>query len=507
MNIKYTCLMLVILFVCSAVAQESIGLTKEEMEDNLKLQEALLKLKESKEERDKYQREYNMNLEFYKSGIVTLKELNDSEQDLESAKLTYERAMIDLEKTRLGFLSDATRIEITGAKKYLTEDGDRKASIQLRNASDLKKALASDPSLKEADVRDLLCIKQLKVYLESDAIISSPYEKIIESMKVGEEVTIDFNLLQDVQKVYVNMEYGSSTIRKNVFLRKESLRDIPTIETSQDSQQGELGSVVTYAIELERLSEEDRRFNLLILGLPRYFTAAFKQKSATVTNIKFTDKISVVNVDLEIVIPEKFDREKIDLQQEFFVVVTKPSQAKSFNDLNTAYYDEGREITADALDKLQCNYMRLDLTPTGKGELEISIENSYKEVKVGEKADFRFFVRNTGTLEIRNISIKNTPPFKWTVTAEPERIDSIAPDSEVTVTIKAEHSSDSAVGEYEVRVKATGEAGYEEIEAEEKNFSVKLIPKAKLMQNLILISVLVAVVVIISIVSIVVSRR
>jgi len=503
-------LILIVVCICitaGVVFPQEKGLTKEEMEDHLKLQEALIKLRESKEDRDKYEREYNMNLEFYKDGIVTLKELNESQQKLESAKLAYQRAEIELKRTRLGFLNDATRIEIVTAKKYLTEDGDRKVSVTLKNASNVRKALASDPSLKQDDVVSLLCIKQLKLTLKSGAVISDPYECIIDRLEVGKKATVDLVLLKDVEEVTIELAYGSETESRSVFLRKESLREIPTIETSQGSQQGELGALITYSIELERLAEEEKRFSLIKLGLPRYYTAHFKYNGATVSNIKFTDKISRISVQLEVAVPEKLDKDIVGKPVYFFVAVTLPSQARAVSRLNARTLSGGAPISGADLDKLKCNYLQLDLTPIGKGALELEIENRFKEVTLGKSADFRIFVSNTGTLEVSNIKVDITPPFEWSVTAEPRFINMLAPDTKKAVKITASHSSGSEIGEYDIRLSAAGEAGYEEIESEEKDFTVKLTPRARLMQNLILVGVLIAVVVVISIVSIIVSRR
>ena len=489
------------------ISAQERALTKEEMEDNLKLQEALIKLQEAKEERDTSMRDYNMNREFYEKGIVTLKELNEAQQKYESAKLKFQRAEIELQKTRLGFLNDAARIEIVTAKKYLTEDGDRKVSVTLKNASNVRKALASDSTLKKSDVMNLLCIKQMKVSLKSGSIISSPYAAGIDRLEVGEEATVDFHLLKDVQDVVVELAYGAVKETRSVFLRKESLREIPTIETSQGSQQGELGTVISYAIELERLAEDEKRFNLIKIGLPRYYTAQFKYNKATVSNIKFTDKISRINVSLEIAVPEKLDRELVGDPVEFFVAVTVPSEARTIGKLNAEAVSKGRSVTREDLDRIKCNYLQLDLTPIGKGKLEIEIENRFKEIIIGESADFRIFITNTGTLDVANVKVDITPPFEWSVTADPLFIDSLAPDTKKPVTITALPGSGAEIGEYDVRLSAAGEAGYEEVESEEKDFTVKLAPKAKLMQNLILVGVLIAVVVIISIVSIIVSRR
>ncbi|MFH1706704.1 MAG: NEW3 domain-containing protein [Planctomycetota bacterium] len=482
--------------------------TKEEMEDNLKLQDALIQLKQAQEERDRAQRDYQMNLAFYKDGIVTLKELNAAETTLQSAGLTFEKAQIGLEKTRLGFLANAARIEITRATKYLTEDGDRRVTITLRNSSDQAKALAADPSMSAEAVAGFLRVKQLRVVLESGSVIGDPYERLVPELAVGAEAGVDFSLLKDVPNLVVALSYGGKTDRQDVFLRKESLRDIPTIETSQGSQQGELGRVITYQIELERLAEDERRFNLIVVGLPRQYTANFKQNNATISNIKFNEKVSVNTVALEVMIPEKLDKSFVDRTVEFFVAVTKPSAAKTIADLNARAAEEKRAITADDLKGLaDCNNLRLDFTPIGKGALEIAVENRFKEVKVGEQADFRVYVHNTGTLEMKNINVQITPPFEWDVTATPDFIESLKPDQREPVAIAAKPGSGAEIGEYDVRLKAVGEAGYEQITSDEKNFTVKLAPHAKLMQNLILVGVLVAVVVVISVVSVIVSRR
>ena len=101
-------------------------------------------------------------------------------------------------------------------------------SITLRNGSSPVKLVESSKVLGReiiisAQIDDIfVSIKEQEGYGASGAIIAEPYEQRIETLKEGEAVTLEFELIkEDVRDVVVELTYSGETDNKNIHLKQE----------------------------------------------------------------------------------------------------------------------------------------------------------------------------------------------------------------------------------------------------------------------------------------------
>lgn len=481
--------------------------TKEERMYQLKLQEAELILQKAKLEMEKYEQEYEKMKQLFREDVVALQEMKETEKKYQDAKLAYEQAKIDLEKTKLEFLKDATHISIIEAKKYRTLEGKYMVDITIQNASNVGEAASLMGGLSKEEVENLLEIQNIIISLKKEAIVGEPYEVIIPSLKYNEKKTLSFRLLKDCEDVGIQMKFLDMELVKKIFLKKVAIQDVPTINSAQFSQEGSLGSKVRFDIILERLAEKEENFRLLVLNLPRQLDFSFidPKSQARINQVKFGEKDSRQQLNLEIAIPEKLEEEYVDRTLEFYVFVIQPREYKQINSMKEKYGSE--VLPLEEIKKIKGNYVRLEFIPRGIGELEVVISNRYQEIKEGEIVTIRVDILNSGTLNLINVHIEMDLPYEWQSKVKPSLIREIAAGDKEPVNIEVIPPESIGIGEYDLRVKVVGEIGNEKVESQEKNITIRVGVKANIVGNVVLILVLILLVVGIAVASVKVSRR
>lgn len=495
--------------VSSAGAVEDVVQTKEERLNRLKLREAELARDQAKASMERNKGEYDAAKALFDEEVYSLKELNEADAKYQQARLYYEQAEIELERTKLDFLKDATHISIAEAKQYRTLDGKRMVEVTLENASSVAQAMALKEDFSEDEISALLGIQDIIVTIESGPIVGEPYEVIVSSLALGEKKTLTFQLLKEVDDVMVRMIYLESEDIVPIVLKKEALQDVPTINSAQFSQEGQLNAKVAFDIILERLAEEEKNFRLVVLNLPREFDFSFKDQStgARLSQVKFTEKTTKIQLNLEIGIPEKLSRKYVDSTIEFYVFVTQATEFKHINELRQKAEKEDRPIPLEDIRTIKGNNVRLELIPRGIGELEVVISNRYQEIKTGENANIRIDIHNTGTLAVQNVKAIVDLPYEWESEIKPILIKEIVAGEKEPVNITAIPPSDLGVGEYAVQVEAQGEVGNEKVESVEKEVTIRVGAKANILGNALLIGGLIFLVLGMVIASIKISRR
>ena len=300
---------------------------------------------------------------------------------------------------------------------------------------------------------------------------------------------------------------GSQEEEFAIVLRKESLQDIPTINSVQFSQEGDLNSRVLYDLILERLAEDEKTFRLAIVNLPKEIDPAFLDpgSNASLTQVKFSEEVTRQQLELELQIPEQLSREFVDETIEFYVFVTDREGFQQISELNRKH--GSKLIPLEDVHTIKGNSERFELIPRGEGELETIIANRYQEIKVGEEVTVRVDLLNTGTLQVEQVHTILTPPLDWTYTAKPDTIDRILPGEKEPVNITLIPPSDSGVSEYDVRVEAAGYVGNEKIDAPEKDITIRVEARANIIGNALIIGGVIALVVGVGVATIKVSRR
>ena len=483
--------------------------TKEQRLYDIKLREAQWNVDAAKLEMEDKLSTADEMADLYRQRIKTLDDLNRAKRDYQLARLAFDQAEIALEEKRLSFLRDATHISVLQARKYRTPDGRRQVEIVVRNASNLDQAVSLNPHKDPEEVASLLEIQNIRVSIQTSEglIIGDPYEIAVPSLKLYQEQSLIFRLLDDEDSVVVKMRMADSGQDVHIILRKESLQDIPTINSVQFSQEGDLNSRVRYDIILERLAEDEKNFRLAIVNLPQEIDSAFRDPGtdASLTQVKFSEEITRQQLELELQIPEQLSRRYIDQTIEFYVFATDQEGFKQIGELNRKHGNG--PIPLEGINTVKGNKERFELVPRGQGALETIIANRYQEVKVGEEVLVRADLLNTGTLEVEQVHVVLTPPLGWTWTSKPDTLARILPGEKEPVNITLLPPAGLGVSEYDVRVEAVGYVGNEKIEAQEKDITIRVEARAKILRNALIIGGVIALVIGLAVSTIKVSRR
>ena len=490
---------------------DTASLNKDELLDQLKTRQAQLALDEARTEMERAKVSHEETQRLFDDKIVTIDQLNKARQEYEQAVLKHDQAKIELEKTRLDFLKGATLITVVNATKYRSPDGQVMVSVKLRNDSDVNKAwiaMGGTNQITRDQLTSLLRVNNIIVRLREVAIIGDPYQQIIPELKLGEVVTLEFRLLKrDVESITVELQFLETQKEYTVFLMKEALQDLPTITSTQYAQEGQLGSKVRYDLDLERLASTEQSFSLVVLNMPLDIPFAFVDPAgnARITHLKFDEQHSSQKLQLELAIPEKLDAKLVGASIDFCVVVTRATELAAIGALRQKHDKD--VIPAEELATVKGSRVGLKLIPTGAGKLDILVPNLFKEVKRGEPVAFKFTLLNSGTLTLRMVSPKLNMPIEWEGGPEPKSLEQIDPGDQAVITVNLRPPSDVAVGEYTVKLAAEGRSGVENIEATEKNFTVRLAAPSNVTGTVVLVVVLVMLVLGIAVASIRISRR
>jgi len=502
-----------------AVETTGVAKTRTGLLNELTLKTAQIDLAHAQQKYDRSKREYENVKGLFDKNIVSKKELDQAFSDYAEAQQELDQAKIQLEKTKLGFLANATHITIMEAKKYYDSEGRRMLDLTLKNVSNLAEA-ESALSLIESEselrfqwqspdrIRALLDIENVIVTIVGNsATIGKPYEQIISVLPYGQEKTLHFELLADVDEAGVRLEYLDQRITENIHLEKESLQKIPTVVASQFSQEGQLGTSISYQLDLEMLVTSDSSFSLLLTNLPPQLLYSFVDSSsgARITNVRFTELVSKHDLALRISIPQKLDVEMIDKTINFQAWVVTTEQADMLDELKKE--NANQEIPVERFAEIEAGRVDLALIPKGTGRLEILINNLFKEIKLQQDADIEADLNNYGTLTLFNIIPELTLPLDWTAKVSPEVIEKLAPNEKTPVKIHLSPGPDVGVGEYEIVIKAKGQSGSEEVEALERRFNIRVNAKTNITATLILVVGLVVLITGIVFVGVRLSRR
>lgn len=415
-----------------------------------------------------------------------------------------------MEQAKLDLLKTATHLVVTEARRYRSPDGRSMVDVTLANQSNVQDALVVDAALSEAELRSLLKVENIYVSLESgaqgNAIVGEPYEQRIESLDVGEEHLLTYRLLGEVEAVIVDLRFLDETVPLYVTLKKGSQQDLPTINSAQFSQEGVLGQSVSFGLTLERLGDEERSFAMAAIGVPTRIKHSFvNEGGARVSQVKFDQSISKVQLQLKLDIPDRLDAKFVGRTWPIYALVTNPSQYGQINELRARHADE--PVPESEVEALGAVFVRLELIPKGLGKLEVLVANRYQEVQVGEDLALRVEFQNRGTVAVQNIKAVLDLPYEWQSTETPGLIKLLEPDERTPVDIVAKPPADIAVGEYEIGIEAQGQVGTEDVESLEKNITVRLGARSNLAGNAVLVGVLVLLVLGIGVVSVRISRR
>jgi hypothetical protein len=464
----------------------------EEKRSNLDLRQAVLDARATLIAWRRTVEQYSLNRKLAEKGIVSPTEVDSSREAAENAELKYKESLLALEQAKLDILKEAAVISVVAARVYRTDGAQKKVDITLANLSSEGKARIAYPDEPAGGFQNLLRVPDIRLSLRKGSIIAEPYVQNIKKLDLNEEATLTFQLLQDdVEEVEADITYFDKTVKESVFLRKDSENDLPTVNSLNFDQMGQLGQTITYDLVLERLAETEKTYHLSVLNLAPELKAQFKdpEKNATVSAVKFARESTKKQLGMEIIIPQEMPQDKLDKPVTFYVLALDDAARDRLLNLKR---DKGEAaITEDDLKSVGVAHERLVFTPKGIGRAELTSSDLYKEITAGKQLKIQFKVKNTGSVALRNIRMKIELPAEWEATTQPEAIDVLDLAQESTVNIDLFPSPDLGVGDYTVRVDAETTYEGQPVPIDDKIVRIHVESKANIFGGILLLLILV----------------
>ncbi len=422
-----------------------------------------------------------------------------SEADLEQATSMMQGARVNYLQAALAIVFASPHVVVERALKYQRRDGQKYVRVTLRNESE-----STAEGVKLSDVIDSTLLRQLRpdevpnvyVSLKDDspnggAIISSPYESRVAVLRFGQPVTLDFRLLKDVDIVTVAMSYANQSSERRVLLEKDAAANIVTIQSSQFSQEGDLGTQVSYDLQFERFTADQAGVRLEVGGLPRDIRYEFRDPTtnARLTQLRFPEGTTSQRLSLVLFLPQRdAGRFPVDQPIDFWAFALDREGAARFARVARD------SLSAAGAAEVPSGKVRLELIARGVGRLDVGAANLYHEITRGDSVVMEFLMKNTGSRLVTDVRLAADIQPDWRATFAPELVHAVAVDGEARVRLVLVPPRDIPVGDYDVKVRTVALSADRQVETEDKTVRVHVTQPAGWVGTLLLVVLLVGLV-------------
>ncbi len=447
----------------------------------------------------------------YEFRIPTLKDGQKKTLDFELRRnvdsLTVNLRYLDREYPYKIHLEEDTRhISILSAKKFRIEN-QMMVTIQLKNTSTTE-AMPSNATPEEiAAANEIRSIYVSLLDAVDSTNIVKPYEEKIPVLGYNETVDLTFQLQKDVDSLKVSMKYPelAEPDMRLIYLQKESALDVVNVSSLRFSQEGNLGSSVTYDLTLDRLAETENTFQLRVINLLNRLSFEFQdpETKSRQSQVKFTQEQSKRNLSLIVYLPEELDATYLDNTLEFYVAVVDETEANELGGVNNRL-----DLPDEKIASIQGGVERFELIPKGVPEIEVSVQNAFQTIKIGEQVNMTAKLKNIGTRDLIDLRmiVDVNPDWKYTVTPN-EVIGSLQRNEEKEIQLTLNPPGDISVGEYQAKLTAEVTVDNREFEARDRSITILIESKSQLSITTMLVGALILIMIGIVIVTVRISRR
>lgn len=446
----------------------------------------------------------------YEYRIPTLKDGQEKTLDFELRRnvdsLIVNLRYLDREYPYKIHLEEDTRhISILSAKKFRV-DNQMMVTIQLKNTSTTE-AMPTDANPEEiAAANEIRSIYVSLLDAVDGTNIVKPYEEKIAVLGYNETVELTFQLQKDVESLKVSMKYPELAIpdMRLIYLQKESALDVVNVSSLRFSQEGNLGSSVTFDLTLDRLAETENTFQLRVINLLNRLSFEFQdpETKSRQSQVKFTQEQSKRNLSLIVYLPEELDASYLNNTLEFYVAVLDETEANQLGDTNNRL-----DLSVENIAKIQGGVERFELIPKGVPEIEVFVQNAFKTIKIGDQVNMTAKLKNVGTRDLVDIRMNVDVNPDWKYTVSPKVIGALGRNDESEIQLSLNPPSDIAVGEYQAKLSAEVTVDNRKFVARDRSITVLIESKSKLSVTTLLIGALIALMIGIVFVTIRISRR
>ena len=446
----------------------------------------------------------------YEYRIPTLKDGQEKMIDFELRRnvdsLTVHLLYLDKPYPKKIHLEEDTRhISILSAKKFRIEN-QMMVTIQLKNTSTTE-AMPSNATPEEiAAANEIRGIYVSLLDVTDDTNIVKPYEEKIQVLGYNETVELTFQLQKDVESLKVSLDYPelAEPDTRLIYLQKESALDVVNVSSLRFSQEGNLGSSVTYDLTLDRLAETENTFQLRVINLLNRLSFEFQdpETKSRQSQVKFTQEQSKRNLSLIVYLPEELDASYLDSTLEFHVAVLDETEANELGGVNNRL-----DLPADGIAGIQGGVERFELIPKGVPEIEVFVPNAFQTIKIGEEVNMTATLKNIGTRDLVDIRMIVDVNTDWKYTVVPEVIGSLSRNEETEIQLTLSPPADIGVGEYQAKLNAEVTVDNRKFEARDRSITVQIESKTQMSVTTLLFGALILLMIAIVIVTIRISRR
>ncbi len=446
----------------------------------------------------------------YEQKIRTLRDGEEKLLDFELRRnvdsLTVNLRYLDKDYPYKIHLEEDTRhLSILSAKKFRVEN-QMMVTLQLKNTSTTEAMPMNATPEEIAAANEIRSLYVSLLDVTDDTNIVKPYEANVPVLGYNETVALTFQLQKDVESLKVSLKYPElpePDIRL-IYLQKESALDVVNVSSLRFSQEGNLGSNVTYDLTLDRLAETENTFQLRVINLLDRLTFEFQdpETKSRQSQVKFTQEQSKRALQLIVYLPEELDAAYLDSTLEFYVAVLDESEANALGGANNRL-----DLPAERLAGIQGGIERFELIPKGVPEIELFVPNAFQTIQVGEPVQMTATLENIGTRDLVDIRMVVEVNTEWNYTVSPEVIRSLKRNENTEIQVTLNPPSDIGVGEYEAKVNAEVTVDNRKVEARDRSITVKVESQTQVSITTLLFVLLILLVIGIAIVTIRISRR
>ncbi|MCE2403151.1 hypothetical protein J4G08_20025 [Candidatus Poribacteria bacterium] len=446
----------------------------------------------------------------YEFRIPTLKDGQEKTLDFELRRnvdsLIVNLRYLDKDNPYKIHLEEDTRhISILSAKKFRV-DNQMMVTIQLKNTSTTEAMPINATPEEIAAANEIRAIYVSLLDAVDSTNIVKPYEEKIAVLGYNQTAELTFQLQKDVDSVKVSMKYPEilEPDTRLIYLQKESALDVVNVSSLRFSQEGNLGSSVTYDLTLDRLAETENTFQLRVINLLNRLSFEFQDPDtkSRQSQVKFTQEQSKRNLSLIVYLPEELDASYLDSTLEFYVAVLDETEASELGGTNNRL-----DLPADKIASIQGGVERFELIPKGVPEIEVVVQNTFQTIKIGEQVNMTTTLKNIGTRDLVDIRMLVDVNPDWKYTVSPEVIGSLGRNEETEIQLTLNPPADITVGEYQAKLNAEVTVDNRKFQARDRSITVQIESKSQMSVTTLLFGALILLMIGIVIVTIRISRR
>ena len=400
---------------------------------------------------------------------------------------------------------DTRHISILSAKKFRV-DNQMMVTLQLKNTSTTE-AMPSNATPEEiAAANEIRAIYVSLLDVTDDTNIVKPYETKIPVLGYNEIEELTFQLQKDVESLKVSLKYPElpEPDLRLIYLQKESALDVVNVSSLRFSQEGNLGSSVTYDLTLDRLAETENTFQLRVINLLNRLSFEFQdpETQSRQSQVKFTQEQSKRSLSLIVYLPEELDASYLDSTLEFYVAVLDEAEANELGGINNRL-----DLSADRIAGIQGGVERFELIPKGVPEIEVFVPNAFQTIKIGEEVNMTATLKNIGTRDLVDIRMIVDVNTDWKYTVIPEVVSSLGRNEETEIQLTLSPPADIGVGEYQAKLNAEVTVDNRKFEARDRSITVQVESQTQMSVTTLLFGALILLMIAIVVVTIRISRR